>query len=191
MKKLTNKAFTLVELLIVIGIIGLLAVTVLLALNPGEAQKKSRDAKRIKDTTTLQAAIEQYLDSGSTIPSSAPVAGSTGVDSSALTTDTQRAQCNGGWISGGTGSTSTTPLNFCAYVKNLPLDPSNGQTRDVVTASGTTGSGTTIYRVRIVSGQYEIDVRQESKDNSSKVVSDGGNSTQWFEVGSDLTLLGN
>src|SRR3989344_3460403 len=59
-----SKGFTLIELLIVIGILAVLAVTLLLALNPAEAQKRTRDTKRLRDAATLQAIINQYLESG-------------------------------------------------------------------------------------------------------------------------------
>ena len=55
-----SKSFTLIELLIVIAIIGVLAVTVVMALNPGEAQKKARDAKRKLDLGVIKNAMEQY-----------------------------------------------------------------------------------------------------------------------------------
>jgi len=55
-----QKGFTLLELLIVIGIIAILSVALVFVLNPSEALKKGRDSQRISDLTTLKKAIEIY-----------------------------------------------------------------------------------------------------------------------------------
>ncbi len=54
----TVKAFTLLEMLIVIGIIAVL--TGLGAVSYSTAQKKSRDAKRKSDLKVIQNSMEQY-----------------------------------------------------------------------------------------------------------------------------------
>lgn len=53
-----QKAFTLLELLVVIGIIAIL--TSLVAVSYTNAQKSSRDSRRRQDLVTLQNAMEQY-----------------------------------------------------------------------------------------------------------------------------------
>ena len=53
-----NDAFTLLELLIVLAIIGVLAATVMIAV--GSARVKSRDAKRAGDMKQMMSALEQY-----------------------------------------------------------------------------------------------------------------------------------
>ncbi|MDD5152394.1 MAG: prepilin-type N-terminal cleavage/methylation domain-containing protein [Candidatus Pacebacteria bacterium] len=58
--------FTLLELLIVISIIAILSVALVFLLNPAEALKKSRDARRIADLKTLKTAIGVMLTSTST-----------------------------------------------------------------------------------------------------------------------------
>ena len=60
-KKRTRKGFTLIELLIVIAIITILAVVVVLTLNPVELLRKSRDSNRISDLSIAVAAINLYL----------------------------------------------------------------------------------------------------------------------------------
>lgn len=52
-----NKGFTLVELLIVVGILALLAVFLLLVINPVEFIAQSRDAKRLNDIKILSETI--------------------------------------------------------------------------------------------------------------------------------------
>jgi len=56
-----NKGFTLLELLIVVGIIAITSVATVLLLNPAESLKKTRDTQRISDLTTLKKAIAIYL----------------------------------------------------------------------------------------------------------------------------------
>lgn len=59
MKKLSKeKAFTLLEMLIVIGIIAVLVS--LAAVSYTNAQKKSRDARRKSDLKSFQSSMEQY-----------------------------------------------------------------------------------------------------------------------------------
>ncbi|MDP2647892.1 MAG: type II secretion system protein [Candidatus Yanofskybacteria bacterium] len=53
-----SRGFTLVELLVVIGIIGVLATLVLVQL--GGARARARDAKRISDVSQLRSAVELY-----------------------------------------------------------------------------------------------------------------------------------
>jgi len=58
--KLKNKAFTLIELLAVVAIIGILAATVALALN--DARKSARDMRRKADLRQIATALELYAD---------------------------------------------------------------------------------------------------------------------------------
>ncbi len=60
-----NKGFTLLELLIVISIIAILSVIIVIVLNPAEILRKSRDAQRISDLSTLKSALAIYATSSS------------------------------------------------------------------------------------------------------------------------------
>jgi len=63
MFKSTKSGFTLLELLIVVGIIATLSVALVVVINPAEALKKTRDTQRISDLTTLKKAIAIYSTS--------------------------------------------------------------------------------------------------------------------------------
>src|SRR5438552_2520005 len=62
MKKNTNqKGFTLIEILVVIGIIAVLAAVVLIAINPARQFAQARNSQRVSDTRTILDAIGQRL----------------------------------------------------------------------------------------------------------------------------------
>lgn len=61
-----NKAFTLMELLVVMAIIGILSSVVLTNLNGSRA--KARDSKRIADIQQLRLVLELYFDNNREYP---------------------------------------------------------------------------------------------------------------------------
>ncbi len=63
-----QKGFTLLELLVVIGIIGLLAS--IIVVNLTSARRKARDTKRIADVRNLQTAMEDYYAKNGAYPTS-------------------------------------------------------------------------------------------------------------------------
>lgn len=66
----SQKAFTLIELLIVIGIIAILSTVVVLVIKPGQIFDKARDAKRIMEISVLNDAINIYTSGGAAINAS-------------------------------------------------------------------------------------------------------------------------
>lgn len=169
MKNFSKKAFTLVELLIVIGIIGVLSTTLFLTLNPQEAQRKTRDQKRIKDLTDIQVAIEGIMGDGISLPTTNVYTSSAGTTA-----------CGSNW----------TTINVCSYLKVVPLDPRNNVSTLVITDTGT-GSVTTLYRLRTNGGQYKLSTRLESVGNRARMTSDGGTHTRsvnYYEVFNDAGL---
>lgn len=67
-----GKGFTLVELLIVVGLIGILMGAVVAVLNPAKFFADSRDARRKSDLGVIQAALEMYYAQNSAYPTGAP-----------------------------------------------------------------------------------------------------------------------
>ena len=64
--KLTVKGFTLIELVVVVGIIGILAVIVTSYL--GTARNKGDDTRRVADIKQIQTALGLYYDSHQNYP---------------------------------------------------------------------------------------------------------------------------
>lgn len=61
MKKINkNKGFTLIEILVVIGIIAILATVVLIAINPARQFAQARDTQRVSNVNAILNAIGQY-----------------------------------------------------------------------------------------------------------------------------------
>lgn len=172
-----NSSFTLIELLIVIGILVVLVVTILITLNPAEAQKKTRDVKRMKDLATLESIILQYINDGNP-----PFC------TNDCTSGSQVQPCNNSWIRYGDGSA----VDLCNYTKTIPTDPRAGMQTVVVVgetvSAPVTDLRTAYYWITMNGNDYKIVVRQESKSNANNTLNDGGIWAEWVEIGSDLTL---
>jgi prepilin-type N-terminal cleavage/methylation domain-containing protein len=68
-KQINHKGFTLLELLLVIGMVAILSGIVILALNPGRSLAKTRDLQRTVGISEINKALAQYyIDHGSYPP---------------------------------------------------------------------------------------------------------------------------
>ena len=118
--------FTLIELLIVIVIIGILASTVIIAINPTYLLQRSRDTKRLADMQNIVNALQLYVqrmeyfpgttvdygESESTSNPSCPANNCSGWDTSAV-------DCNG------LNGPFIDPLLTQGFFESVPVDPSN------------------------------------------------------------------
>lgn len=71
--KTSHKAFTIIELLVVVTIIALL--TAIITSNLANSKSKSRDAKRVSDIIQLQLSLELFFDRCNRYPITEVVAG--------------------------------------------------------------------------------------------------------------------
>ncbi|MDP3948561.1 MAG: type II secretion system protein [bacterium] len=192
--KSLQKGFTLIELLVVIAILSILAVAVILTLNPAQMLKQARDSQRISDMSTLKSAIGLYLadvtspsmGTSGTCYSSFAFTTSTGNGCTARMTASTLATTSvanagsttgGGWI----------PINFALISSGSPLgaepvDPINNATYFYSYATNASANF-----------QFEIDVEMEStryaNGGGTDVEStDGGSSSTVYEVGTSLGL---
>ncbi len=114
-----RNGFTLIELLVVISIIGLLASTVMIALNG--ARLKARDARRLADMRQLVTALDMYYDQNlGQYPNP----------------DANQGGMCGGWDTSSYDPFITT-LKSGGVMSRVPVDPVN---------SGTSGCGIYAYR---------------------------------------------
>ena len=93
----TTRAFTLVELMIVIAIIGMMASVVLASL--ADSQRRARDTRRIDDLRQIQKALELYVTDHYTYPK-------------------EGANMNGNISTNATFKNAIAP-----YLKGVPVDP--------------------------------------------------------------------
>lgn len=170
MKK-TARGFTLVELLVVIAIIAILAVIVGVVINPIELRRRSNDAARLSDMANLQQAInvaaQEATVSGAEIlcfNTTAPCTEST----YPLSAGTRRSD-GSGWVKVNLSAQKSVSM------PTLPIDPINDSTYKYTYYSD--GNG------------WEINAVLESDQQKDKMLNDGGNNNNVYEVGSNLSLM--
>ncbi|MFA5933457.1 MAG: type II secretion system protein [Microgenomates group bacterium] len=107
--KFSDFGFTLVELLIVTGVLTFLLAMVLIAINPGAQLAAARNTQRHSDVNVILNAVGQYLVKYGSLPAG-------------ITTSAQIVRSSGG-------------LDICSllvteFVAALPADPSSGSYTD-------------------------------------------------------------
>ncbi len=173
------KGFTLLELLIVIGILAILATTVTLVLNPAEMLKQARDSQRLGDLRSVHAAISIYAATATSTEFASCGSGCTNTGGT-VSPFSAGGSCtqNASTTVDGTGWASPLDLRKTsggAPLSKLPIDPSNGSTLYYAFKCATANT-------------WEIDGILESDKYKSLMSNDGGSTSTHYEIGNDQDL---
>ncbi len=187
-----DASFTILELVIVIGVLGILGAVALVILNPVELFSQARDSNRVTEIQNINKAIQLYqilvgtsIGSGNIVyistPDSSPTCANltlpslpSGWSYQCKTVTDYRKIDGTGWI----------PVNFSSInagspFSALPVDPSN------VAAKG-------LYYIYINGGVLEswelVTLLQSDKYLQKYAGVDNGSDASKFETGTDLTL---
>ncbi|MFA6495429.1 MAG: type II secretion system protein [Candidatus Paceibacterota bacterium] len=193
-----RSSFTLIELLIVIGILAVLVAAIVITLNPAQLLAQAQDGKRMQDFSTLGSALQMFVVQGGTnlgstntiyisIPDSSATCTNLGLPLAPLDkvyacapTSTYLKTDGTGWI----------PVNFSTMIgtpllSSLPVDPTNATSSGNYYIYVTDGSGRWEFDARLVSLKYGYG----AGNISAKTAQDGGNNDYLYEAGSKLDLL--
>lgn len=116
------RGFTLIEILLVIGIIAVLATVVIVALDPATRFQDARDSRRISDIQSISSTIQQYIiDNQGSLPSGL---GDTEKQIGSATSgcDVSTGECA---VNGDTDCVDLS-ASLNRYLKTMPYDPADG-----------------------------------------------------------------
>lgn len=167
-----NLGFTLIEMLVVVGLMGILTVMVILYINPSIQLKRSRDNQRIAEIKQIQSALEEYKGDKGIYPAfgsaSSPTYGWAGVGSIFLNT------------AGGSAGASAT----VTYLRNIPTGPKTegNACNGYVYAVPSGGRSYTIFiKLEDTNGSYAQAVKTAPTYPAGTLSSDG--KTYYFSSG--------
>lgn len=121
-KKATLKGFTLIEILVVVGLIAILAAITIVAINPAKNFADTRNTQRSADVQQILNAVWQYAsEQGNALADfgSIPLCTATPAPISAVTTGTPPA-----------GTINLYTLLVDTYIADIPKDPNGGTDAD-------------------------------------------------------------
>lgn len=170
----TADGFTLVEMMVVVGVIGVVASVSYFYLNPFEYFKKARDSQRLQNLNGLKAALVLALQNGQSFSGRC----------------LPQNPCDSLSGTANTDGSGFVDLDLSKYLTGLPRDPSHNN------SSFTDGKGNSspaAFEFAASGSDFEIRTRLESKfftaGPNDKYLDDGGDDDDYYEVGTRLNIL--
>lgn len=117
----TKNGFTLIEILLVIGIIAVLATVVIVALDPAKRFGDAKNSRRLSDIQSILSAVEQYIvDNKGSLPD--------GLNATEKQLGSGSSGCAiaGNCSVSGSGDCLDLGNTLAKYLKSIPYDPQNG-----------------------------------------------------------------
>lgn len=196
-----KKGFTLLELLIVIGILAILATATVLVLNPAELLKQARDSQRVTDLQSLNSALSLYVTSNAApnMASTSATANETckgGTGTYTCFADragTLSTSCGGRYSTFAASTSGSRVLNGQGW---LPVDftslPGGSPLPQIPTDPSDTATLFYAYACKtdltyVLTGAFESD---KYKAAGGPALVDGGSSTLVYEIGTTPLLNG-
>jgi type IV pilus assembly protein PilA len=144
-------AFTLIELLLVIGIIAILAAVVIVAINPSKQLADARNAQRRSDVSTILNAVYQYaIDNNGNLPTGIPTgsAAAREICRTVKKADGTTDACETGnyTVSGVAYNRISLDQLTGSYIVKIPQDPRHASTDTPPTSFSGCGTYYKIYQ---------------------------------------------
>ena len=181
--------FTLIELLIVVGRIGILSAVTVVVIQPNEMINRARDGKRVTDLKSINDALRLYQVGTSTSLGSASTTYISIPDTSSICSGLTLPSQPPGWqyhcVTGANlrdiDGNSWVPVSLSSIASGppfprLPIDPTNSDSQG--------------YYYTYVVGSWELTaaLQAQRRDTAQK---DGRTLSSAFEIGTDLSLTPN
>jgi len=192
---INKKGFTLLELVIVIGILAVLGAVSVLVLNPAQLFAQARDTTRIEDMSVLRNALAMYLSTVSSPDMDGPDALSCN-SCFVHSTSVAPALLCGGRHAGATSQIAARTVAGAGWVpvaltlvpggpalSVLPIDPTADATYFYSYACNNTAK-TFELNANMESTRYAA-LGSDDKETNTK---DGGNNDNVYELGTDAGL---
>jgi type IV pilus assembly protein PilA len=121
-----NKGFTLIEILVVIGIIAILAAIVIIAINPSKQFAQARNSQRTANVNAILNAVGQRMADNKGIFAGAFTIGSTAYTCGPITTTATNVTST--MAANTTTATADLGCLVPTYIPALPIDPAGPTT---------------------------------------------------------------